>query len=370
MKTRRIQPHGKSQQRKGFTLIELLVVISIIAVLMSLILPAVQSARAAARRTQCQSNLKNVGLALYGKATANNGTFGSYGSFGYDVTVPAAPTGVASESGDLKSWAVDIMGLIDHQDIADRWQNDHQYNDSTYSGNLALNSTRISVLVCPDDNTADEVSGGLSYVVNAGYGMAGDPFHSSGLDSAPTGAIDWDGDGTRTAAEAIVTNRTGMMWRRNVAFVPASGSSDSVLGNVAPGYKGISLDSVYDGVSQTILVSENVNAGAQGWAGPSVENSAFIFPLAAAVGSTTMLSNSQYGTPGGRININKANEGSSPYLSSNHTGGVNVCFVGGNVKYISEDIDQQVYAQLITPQGGRANAIGQALQNPLGDDSY
>src|SRR6516165_3725637 len=106
--------------RQGFTLIELLVVISIIAILVGLLLPAVNSAREAGRRAQCQSNMHNLSLAVLGYVTSNN-AFPPAGVFGEDplntpfLTDPSKgaitawmPGGTGSVGQPMYSWVLPI----------------------------------------------------------------------------------------------------------------------------------------------------------------------------------------------------------------------------------------------------------------------
>src|SRR5262245_64832193 len=94
-----------SNLKKAFTLVELLVVIAIIGVLVALLLPAVQAAREAARRSQCTNNLKQLGLAVHNYADANKGAFpvGEY-SWGWGT------------------WLVGLLPYIEQQNLYDLYQ--------------------------------------------------------------------------------------------------------------------------------------------------------------------------------------------------------------------------------------------------------
>lgn len=129
--------------RRGFTLIELLVVIAIIAVLISLLLPAVQQAREAARRTQCRNNLKQIGLALHTYHDSN-----SVLPMGLSDSV----WGNAEITGDGWAWGAAILPYVDQATLFNRFDfTTNPYMGTPTTGNQALIATPLAVFSCPSD---------------------------------------------------------------------------------------------------------------------------------------------------------------------------------------------------------------------------
>ena len=121
---------SRKRIRRGFTLIELLVVIAIIAILVALLLPAVQQARDAARRSQCQNNLKQIGLALHNYESAhkvfppgqiNALLLGGVAPAGRQVADPLEASRIAGGGQHGTSWMVHVLPFLDQKNLYDNW---------------------------------------------------------------------------------------------------------------------------------------------------------------------------------------------------------------------------------------------------------
>ena len=127
--------------RRGFTLIELLVVMAIISILVGLLLPAVQSARGAARRTQCAHNLMQVALAMENYETA-------FEMFPPGVVNPTGPI-VHKEAGYHHSWIAQLLPFLDQKNTF----NHINFQLGAYDpANASVRTMKIAVLLCPSDS--------------------------------------------------------------------------------------------------------------------------------------------------------------------------------------------------------------------------
>lgn len=364
------------EPRRGFTLIELLVVISIIAVLMALILPAVQSARASARRLECLNHLRNVSIAVQANTTKRRDRIPGYGHF-----VPVLPTGqtVASPSqlgcqplGEC-NWVVDCLGELDRRDLFDRW--DFQALPGN-ANNRMLGSTVVKTLTCPDDDTAFGVPGGLSYVINSGYAER-DTFYAYSAAIAagqiPTQNIvhnydiiplDWDEDGEAPGEPGAwtepddhnITRDSGVSW----LHIQAKNHS-------------LAMFEIVDGTSNTLLLAENINAGGSGvWSDPAPPNCTFVYGVEPS--AITMTNFVDPPVPAGVNSLPNAMKDSgenTPFPSSNHPGGVvSFALCDGSVQTLSANIDRLVYLKLLTPAGTPRRFPGFVPQDILGENDF
>jgi len=315
--------HRRHRQR-GFTLIELLVVISIIGILVGLLLPAINSAREAGRRAQCQNNMRQLGLGLLGFANRKN-VFPAAGTFFED---PTNTKGVASSTLVLSlgatqslpatvtnragySWVVSILPELDQQDMYNQWLLTAPYwtttgSDQNTTPNAVIAKAAIGVLRCPDDNNFTTNQGNLSYVVNGGftrlpaYPVQWLPYQFDG--AAPTGAtgagaqsitLTWDPTGQKfnTVFDQSVGQKMGVMFMNSIysqAYENFAGTTNNlqtlgVTDNSSPpwGQCKTTLSAITDGSSSTLLVAENTLVGYAGGAvGVSGVDSNWANPLA------------------------------------------------------------------------------------------
>jgi len=148
----------RADPHRGFTLVELLVVITIIGILIALLLPAVQAAREAARRSQCTNNLKQLGLAFH----LHHEQLGHL-PYGHYYPEPPEP----SDHGTGSSWFPRLLSYLEQQALADmiNWDEHFGLMSSSSQPNIEVCREVLSVFLCPSDTKVKP----LEYLGNDAY---------------------------------------------------------------------------------------------------------------------------------------------------------------------------------------------------------
>jgi prepilin-type N-terminal cleavage/methylation domain-containing protein/prepilin-type processing-associated H-X9-DG protein len=330
-------------KRRGFTLIELLVVIAIIGILISLLLPAVQKVREAAARAKCANNLKQIGLAALNYESANRVL---PPSLTVNLGLPAGAKGQPGYPypGIVHSWATPLLPYIEQQNLYAQYNFSFPWFSSPLivpgtPNNQAVLQTQIPTFLCPSTPRDNRTCTG-SFTFGVPF-----PYQNLAVtDYATCSSINTDAI-TFFGYPATTTQATTYS-----AMCPSLQGAGVVPYLAVPLSKPNAITQVHDGVSNTALVCEDagrpdyyilrqyIDSHLQdgGWGDHECDYGldGAIYGSAAAPGNCV-------------INCHNDNE-----TYSFHIGGANIVFADGSVRFVSENINPQTWAALITANGG------------------
>jgi len=309
------QPRDSERTRNGFTIIELLVAITVIAVLIALLLPAVQQARQASRRMQCGNQLRQLGLALHNYHDTFQTLPISIGPW------PDGPTPAAQRSG--KGWIVSVLPQLDQQPLFSSFQQCFDGNFFSGSGFAqptcqTLMKTNLPVLHCPSDPSAAGTSlnqsewVGIPVAVTSYKGVIGD------TQIGGTASIF---DGTMPDCH-MVGGCNGLFWRVDYQTP-------------------VHLRDITDGLTSTLMVGEDISS--QNWRSAAFWSNSDYASCAAPL-------NTFFNPP---IPFEWQNVIS---FRSMHAQGANFLIADGSVRFVSENVDHTLYRALSTRAGGEISS--------------
>jgi prepilin-type N-terminal cleavage/methylation domain-containing protein/prepilin-type processing-associated H-X9-DG protein len=368
---------------RAFTLIELLVVIAIIAILIGLLVPAVQQVRAAAARAECQNNLKQMGIAIHNY----NDTFKFLPSAGADDGLPLSK-GPWPNAGEGTSWAMFILPFIEQNTIFQRltftgdsgWtSNQGQANSSALNNVQIVDQSGLQLYRCPSDPRPATVGNGNNVQINGSAPQV--PRNSYVAIAGAVNNIDRNG----VFKESRCTN--GQSWSYDFG-------NSCWGGIITPSFNNVRILAITDGTSNTMMISEVADYmyfsdGSRGGDNDmSVAVNGVLRGHASGYDANRRLSGAQpwmdargqmYVTM--RYSVNQktgwvkgtncpqtntvppaticgvsdsqwSGEGANTPLASTHVGGVNVLFGDGHVYFLTDSTDLLTLGRLATRDDG------------------